>query len=290
VPGANNYNLLIDKAFRVKTRTGALVNDNKFVFENSVGSGQWAQFVPTIGNVAYNHLNFSGTIGFGNSYTRGSWLPMIRPYLGNRTYGPRQYVRITPVEITLFEGAKRSTAVDLWWETSSETDNSGFYVERRFIGSDECNDITFVPSKAPGGTSSKPLSYAYTDRTVSGGKIYEYRLRQVSRDGSVSYTGTLRFDFTDQADIVLEQNSPNPFSATTTIAYTVPANTPVELEVVDVLGNVVKKLVRGDIQSGYQTVRWDGTDETGNVVANGTYLYRLKVGERVEVKRMSLVR
>lgn len=226
----------------------------------------------------------------GMSLTRGSWLPMILPYLGNRSYGPRKYARVTPVEITLFEGAKRSSAVDLWWETSSETDNHGFYVERRIAGSDQWNDLTFVPSQAPNGTSSKPLSYAYTDRTVSGGKVYEYRLRQVSRDGSISYSGTLRFDFTEQADIALEQNTPNPFSTTTTIAYTVPANTPVELDVVDVLGNVVKKLVRGDVQSGYQTVRWDGTDEQGNPVANGTYLYRLKVGERVEVKRMSLLR
>ncbi|GBD06182.1 hypothetical protein HRbin20_01785 [bacterium HR20] len=215
---------------------------------------------------------------------------MIRPYLGNRTYGPRKYVRITPVEITLFEGAKRPQAVDLWWETSSETDNHGFYVERRTVGADEWSELGFIPTQAPSGTSSKPLSYAYTDRTVSGGKAYEYRLRQVSRDGSVSYSGTLRFDFTDQADITLEQNAPNPFSSSTTIAYTVPVNTPVELEVVDVLGNVVKTLVSGEVQSGYKTIRWDGTDNSGKPVANGTYVCRLKAGDRVEVKRMSLVR
>jgi hypothetical protein len=192
---------------------------------------------------------------------------MIRPYLGNRTYGPRKYVRITPVEITLFEGAKRPQAVDLWWETSSETDNHGFYVERRTVGTDEWSELGFIPTQAPSGTSSKPLSY-----------------------GSVSYSGTLRFDFTDQADITLEQNAPNPFSSSTTIAYTVPVNTPVELEVVDVLGNVVKTLVSGEVQSGYKTIRWDGTDNSGKPVANGTYVCRLKAGDRVEVKRMSLVR
>jgi len=290
VPGANNYNLLIDKSFRIKTRTGALINDNKFVFENSVGSGQWAQFVPTIGNVAYNHLTFSGQIGNGFSFTRGSWLPMIRPFIGNRTYGPRKYVRITPVEITLFEGAKRPAAVDLWWETSSETDNHGFFVERRTLGAEEWMELGFVPTQASNGTSSKPLSYSFTDRSVSGGKIYEYRLRQVSRDGSVGYSGTLRFDFTDQGDIVLEQNAPNPFSSSTMIAYTVPVNTLVELEVVDVLGNVVKTLVHGEVQSGYKSVRWDGTDNLGKPVSNGTYICRLKAGDRIEVMRMSLVR
>lgn len=290
VPGANNFNLIIDKAFRRRTIQGSLVNDNKFVFENSLGSGQWAEFVPTIGNVGYPYLNYQGFLGSGMTLTRGSWIPMIRPYLGNRTYGPRKYVRITPVEITLFEGAKRPQAVDLWWETSSETDNHGFYVERRTVGTDEWSELGFIPTQAPSGTSSKPLSYAYTDRTVSGGKAYEYRLRQVSRDGSVSYSGTLRFDFTDQADITLEQNAPNPFSSSTTIAYTVPVNTPVELEVVDVLGNVVKTLVSGEVQSGYKTIRWDGTDNSGKPVANGTYVCRLKAGDRVEVKRMSLVR
>lgn len=290
IPGANNINLLIDKSFRRRTIQGNLINDNKFVFENSIGSGQWGEFVPTVGNVAYNFLDYRGFIGTGMTLTRGSWMPMILPYLGNRSFGPRRYVRVTPVEITLFEGAKRTNAVDLWWETSSETDNHGFYVERRTVGSEEWRDMTFVPTQAANGTSSKPLSYAYTDRSVSGGKVYEYRLRQVSRDGSVSYTGTLRFDFSDGAEIALEQNTPNPFTATTTIPYTVPANTPVELDVVDVLGNVVKRLVRGEVQSGANTVSWDGTDDSGKPVSSGTYLYRLKVGERVEVKRMSLVR
>lgn len=287
VQGGSNINLLLDKRFRRRTRSGTLINDNRFAYENSMSSGQWQPFAPTTGNVGFAHLNFGGFVGSANTYTRGTWMPMLRPYLGTRAFGKRKYVPVTPIELTSFDGAKRTKAVDLWWETASEKNNSGFYVERRLAGEEKWLDLGFIPSAAQGGTSTSSLSYAYTDKNVVTGSTYEYRLRQVDLDGSVTFSNILQFAFDG---VETAQNFPNPFSDKTNIQFNVASASDVRLEIVDVMGNVVRTLVNGRVEASRQNIEWDGTNDDNQQVANGTYIYRLTVGESVETHKMSLVR
>ncbi|MFN8366654.1 MAG: FlgD immunoglobulin-like domain containing protein [Candidatus Kapaibacterium sp.] len=293
--GATNINLYLDKNMRVRTRSGNLINDNRFAFENSMGSGQWQQFAPTTGNVGYPHLNYGGFIGAGaNSYTRGTWLPMLRPYLGNRKFGPRKYYDPpkdgpVPVELTEFDGQKTDNQINLWWETASEKNNSGFYVERRSENEEQWKDITFVQTSAQNGTSASPLRYAYADNNVVKSTSYEYRLRQVDLDGSFTHSNVLHFTI-DGDNTMLSQNSPNPVESTTNIPYTVAAKAQVRLEVVDVMGNVVRTLVNSVVDAGNQVAVWDGTDNNGVALVSGTYVGRLTIGDRVETIKMSVVR
>lgn len=74
----------------------------------------------------------------------------------------------------------------------------------------------------------------------------------------------------------LYQNSPNPFNPTTSIRFDVPAGGGlVTLRVYDVSGRLVRTLVNGAQTAGLKTVEWNGTNDAGNSVATGTYLYRL---------------
>ena len=50
------------------------------------------------------------------------------------------------------------------------------------------------------------------------------------------------------------------------------------------------KLVQGQREAGAYTLRWDGRDERGRELASGVYLYRLQAGERVETRKLVLVR
>jgi hypothetical protein len=296
IPGQSNYNLYLDKRFRRYTRNGTLLNDNRFAFENSYRSGQWQQFAATIGNVGYNHLDFSGTVGVGPTYTRGSWIPMIRPYLGQRSFGDRTYVKITPVELTVFEGQKRSNAVDLWWETASEKNNSGFNVERRVNGDQTWADLGFIGSKAgANGNSTQDLNYNYTDKNVTMGSTYEYRLRQVDLDGSATYSQTLKFSFDGTNSTAnIESLGPNPFvegTRTTTLNYTVSSASRVKVDIVDMMGNVVKTLIDGDVTAGRYTAEWDGTNNDGAMVANGSYIYRFVAGDApIETRVLKVIR
>jgi len=83
---------------------------------------------------------------------------------------------------------------------------------------------------------------------------------------------------------VLEQNYPNPFSASgifnnpsTEISFTLLEASTVKLQVYDLLGNVVKTLANEPRSAGRHEVIWNGRNRAGEVVAGGVYLYRLTI-------------
>ena len=88
----------------------------------------------------------------------------------------------------------------------------------------------------------------------------------------------------------LAQNVPNPFNPETMIQYQLPKQTEVRLEIYNVLGELVRRLVDEKQPPGYYTVHWNGRDEQGRPLASGVYVYSLRAGEFVQVRKMALVR
>ena len=83
----------------------------------------------------------------------------------------------------------------------------------------------------------------------------------------------------------LEQNYPNPFNPTTTIRYALPTKTHVTLTVFNTLGQQVAELVNGYVDAGIHDVKFDGSG-----LASGVYYYRLIAGERVDSKKLILMK
>jgi Tol biopolymer transport system component len=88
----------------------------------------------------------------------------------------------------------------------------------------------------------------------------------------------------------LYQNRPNPFGRATTIRYAIPIPSYTELNIYDVAGRTVTRLVQSEQKPGYYSVAWKGTDMRGRSVAAGTYFYVLKANGKIAQKRMLLVR
>ena len=88
----------------------------------------------------------------------------------------------------------------------------------------------------------------------------------------------------------LNQNYPNPFNPTTTIRYQLPKNADVQLIVYNSLGQKIRTLVSGRRSAGKYEVVWDATNDQGNMVASGMYIYRLITKEQVQSRRMLLIR
>jgi plastocyanin len=88
----------------------------------------------------------------------------------------------------------------------------------------------------------------------------------------------------------LSQNYPNPFNPTTTIRYQLPERTEVSLKIFDITGHEVRTLVRERVVAGEHSVTWNGTNNQGNPVSSGVYLYQLKAGNRTESRRMLLLK
>jgi hypothetical protein len=88
----------------------------------------------------------------------------------------------------------------------------------------------------------------------------------------------------------LRQNYPNPFNPATVISYMLSDGGQVDLTIHDLLGQQIKSLVNERQAAGSYTVSWDGTNERGESVAGGVYLFRLKSGTNVEARKMLLLK
>jgi len=93
-------------------------------------------------------------------------------------------------------------------------------------------------------------------------------------------------DNTVPDDFCLLQNYPNPFNPETRITYHLPKDSEVRLAIYNSLGILIRVLDCGKRSAGVYTVTWDGKDEEGRIVPSGIYLYRLKAGSNVFLKKM----
>ncbi len=309
--GTANRTMLIDKNFRVRARNGSLLNDNRFAYELTRGSGDWVQFTPSIGNPAYAHLDALGfSLGFP-TFTQGSWIPLLRPYFGDRSYSspPRFVDCVVPVELTFFEAKARQTGIDLFWETASEENNQGFDVERRArkemtdvvtgepnLSCVDNNNLADAPWQnigfiAGSGNSTQTVNYRFFDDNVQNGFTYEYRLRQRDFDGQESFSNVVSV-VKSAGGVALADNFPNPVSSKTTFAFTIPNRSDVKLEVFDMVGNLVTTLYDGTVpgQSAPYAVEWNGLNQAGQEVSSGAYMYKLTAGDVVLSKTLTIVR
>ncbi len=197
---------------------------------------------------------------------------------------------VVPVELASFQHTIENGHVVLMWNTISESNNYGFEVQRRSITSTEWQSIGFVPGN---GTSNVPHSYRFIDTNSDRG-TYSYRLRQIDTDGSSTFTDEIIVALTVPMQFSLEQNYPNPFNPVTTIAFQIPGTASdrvvVELIIYNLLGSRVRTLVADTRSPGRYTVHWDGRNDSGKIESTGIYIYRLKAGSRVAMRRMVLMK
>ncbi|RMI20803.1 MAG: T9SS C-terminal target domain-containing protein [Calditrichaeota bacterium] len=90
--------------------------------------------------------------------------------------------------------------------------------------------------------------------------------------------------------VVLMPNYPNPFNPVTNVEFGLRNAEWVTLRIYDLLGREVKTLVSERFPAGYHTVQWDGTDNHGQRVASGVYIYRLQVNGVVKSRKMVLLK
>jgi hypothetical protein len=83
----------------------------------------------------------------------------------------------------------------------------------------------------------------------------------------------------------LHQNYPNPFNPTTTISFNLPVRSDIRLQLVDVLGRVIKEIAAGNYEAGLHQVKLDAAN-----LASGIYFYKLEAGNFVSTKKLVLMK
>jgi hypothetical protein len=200
-----------------------------------------------------------------------------------------------PIQLAIFTASlNQQHQVVLSWTTVSETNNYGFYIQKRRENETAWFEIpnSFIPGH---GTTLEPHHYTFTDTNTLAGR-WQYRLKQVDLDGSVNLTEPVTIDVvTDVAEnsipvqFELQQNYPNPFNPTTQIKFAIPTGIEslnrTSLKIYNMLGQEVATLVNESLKPGYYEATLDAKN-----LASGVYFYRLQSGAFSETKRMLLMK
>ena len=88
----------------------------------------------------------------------------------------------------------------------------------------------------------------------------------------------------------LNQNYPNPFNPVTSLSYVLPKDSFVSMTIYDILGNVINELVESKQTSGFKSVQWNATNNFGEPVSAGVYLYSIIAGDFRQTKKMILLK
>ncbi len=190
----------------------------------------------------------------------------------------------TPVELAAFKYALDENGVRLTWQTSTESNNYGFELQRKSENSD-FSAIAFIEGA---GTTQTPQNYSFLDRNLPVGR-YAYRLKQVDTNGQFELSQALNVVVSGPSDFKLAQNYPNPFNSETNFNFAIKAvqteaasenSFDVELIIYNLLGQKVKTLLSDVRSAGFYSMHWNGTNEFNEKVASGLYMYRLTVSSQ----------
>jgi len=104
------------------------------------------------------------------------------------------------------------------------------------------------------------------------------------------YTVALDEEIGIPGEFALHPNFPNPFNPSTKIAYDLAQDSKVRLEIFDIRGRNVRTLVNDSQVAGRHIVSWNATDNFGQPVSAGVYLYRLHTANKVFTQKMILMK
>jgi hypothetical protein len=83
---------------------------------------------------------------------------------------------------------------------------------------------------------------------------------------------------------------PNPFNPRTEVSFELAEATRVRVDVHDVRGRLIRTLIDESRPAGSHAVTWNGKDNRGSTVASGTYYLRFVAGDRVDTRKVALLK
>jgi hypothetical protein len=212
---------------------------------------------------------------------------------GNGTYtNPSD--QSLPVDMTgLTASASREQGVVVEWRVESETNCAGFHVLRSNAVDGAYQQVTAATDMIPGrGNASDAKDYRYIDRNVETGKLYWYKIVELSTDGKQKMFGPISVTAVSPVptDFGFSQCYPNPFNPETTMDYRIAENGYVSVIVYDIMGKQIRLLVRESKPAGYYKATWNGRDDQEKAAPSGIYFIRMQSGDFSRVRKVMLMK
>ncbi|RCL88966.1 T9SS C-terminal target domain-containing protein [bacterium] len=139
--------------------------------------------------------------------------------------------------------------------------------------------------------------------TASGATV-NFSLKSTDGADTTKISGNDRVLFVDRTEylyvdvdevyvpnsFVLHPNFPNPFNPSTQIQFDVPKSTSIKFTIINMLGQKVKTFNLQNIPAGNHSIVWNSTNDFGERVPAGVYLYQLEAGSFIQTKKMILLK
>jgi photosystem II stability/assembly factor-like uncharacterized protein len=171
-----------------------------------------------------------------------------------------------PVELASFSAQLIDNDVMLNWTTATELNNQGFEIEQS-MDNENFTKIGFVPGF---GTTTEMKSYSFRVSDISAGVQY-YRLKQIDFDGTTTIYNSVEVTGPAPNTFVLNQNHPNPFNPSTTISFSLPVESVVNIKLFNLLGQEVTQIANADFQAGNHNIQFNADG-----LSSGTYIYTIE--------------
>lgn len=201
-----------------------------------------------------------------------------------------------PVTLSHFSATPTAqNYVLLTWTSQSESNLLGYNVYRN--ESHDLSSAVRISDTIAGTNTSQAQVYTYYDQELDDAGTYYYWLQSMDLDGSACFFGPVSVAFSIGGEASspgiptitqLENAYPNPFNPSTTIHYQLKDPGKVEIAIYNVKGHRVHSFSRYHDAAGRYSIIWDGWDDSGNALASGLYLYKMRSGSYSAIKKVVL--
>jgi predicted outer membrane repeat protein len=196
-----------------------------------------------------------------------------------------------------------SDTYDLKWNTSNEVDGEVVdYLIYAQIGRTQVEMVHDTTDTSYAITYQEFVVKAFEAFPMLSRATVKFSLEATDGIDTVKVTGDDRVVFVNRYDYLstesegiptvfaLHENYPNPFNPTTTLRFDLPDISDITLTIYNMLGQRVRTFNMNDTPAGYHSIKWNATNDYGDPVGAGVYLYQLRANQFVKTRKMVLLK
>jgi len=151
-------------------------------------------------------------------------------------------------------------------------------IENHFSFTDSLYISAAIYETSDNGLLLYQLPNGNSDQNIDPNEYFMYNFQNVDVD-----------KFSIKPDDFRLVNHPNPFNPETTISYSIPEDSNVELSVYNIKGQKVRTLVKDKVDRGNHSIIWKGINDSEDSISSGVYFYKLAVDGKTKAVKKCLM-
>lgn len=172
-----------------------------------------------------------------------------------------------------------STYYELTWSGGDFKNASAYYVESAE------GENSYVDIFKADADNSTDREYSYLSDRKDNSEVVYFRVKQINKDGSVTYSSQVKVGQGKMEEFVVGQNYPNPFNPATQISVEVLEEAEFHIVVYNLEGQKVADLYHGTLSKGEYSFTFNGSE-----LPSGIYLYKVSTPNFNQTKKMILAK